>query len=502
MKCTIQSKSEKLQPCNVILFPVFEDQKVESELKMLGALGLYREKITSIIELEEFKGKKMERVLVYTGDDKCPRIMLVGLGKEKEYSVKKFRECLGTAYVQAQNKKWKQVSVVLTGALRKKEGLTELASLVVRIAKISTYAYDEHKSDVDARVTHLESVELLGQFSTAEKKNLEKGIAHGDSLAEGVNFARQLGNTPPSHMNPEYLGKEALALARKNPSLKVSVLSEKEIAKLGMGCLLGVGQGSKHESKFIIIEYWGAGKKQKPSVIVGKGITFDSGGLSLKPGAYMVDMKYDMLGAAAVFGAIKAAADLKLKKNIIALVPSAENMPSGTAFRPDDILTAMNGKTVEIKNTDAEGRLVLADALVYAKKYEPLEVIDLATLTGACMAALGTERSGIFSPVDRLSDEVTRAGESVGEGLWRLPLGEEYSEAVKSEVADIKNLGGVGGDPYGGASTAAAFLQFFTDYPWAHIDLASAILMSKSKPWLRPGADGFGVETLVAYLSR
>lgn len=502
MKYIVQTNIEELRSCNVVLFPVFEDQKIESELKMLGSLGLYREKIMKTIKLEEFKGKKMERLLVYTEHEQCPRIMLVGLGKEKEYSVKKFRECVGAACVQAQNKKWTHLSVVLTTALRKKEALAELASLVVRITKISTYAYDEHKSDVDARVIPLESVEFVGQFTATEKKNLEKGIEHGDRVAEGVNFARQLGNTPPSHMNPEYLGKEALALARKNPLLKVSVLSEKEIAKLGMGCLLGVGQGSKHEPKFIIIEYWGAPKKQKPSVIVGKGITFDSGGLSLKPGAYMMDMKYDMLGAAAVFGAIKAVADLKLKKNVIALVPSAENMPSGTAFRPDDILTAMNGKTVEIKNTDAEGRLVLADALVYAKKYEPLEVIDLATLTGACMAALGTERSGIFSPVDKLSDEVVQAGESVGEGLWRLPLGEEYSEAMKSEVADIKNLGGVGGDPYGGASTAAAFLQFFTEYPWAHIDLASAILMSKSKPWLRPGANGFGVETLVAYLSK
>ncbi len=502
MKYIVQTNIEELTSCNVVLFPVFEDQKIESELKTLGSLGHYREKIMNTIKLEEFKGKKMERLLVYTEHEQCPRIMLVGLGKEKEYSVKKFRECVGAACVQAQNKKWTHLSVVLTAALRKKEALTELASLVVRITKISTYAYDEHKSDVDARVIPLESVEFVGKFTATEKKNLEKGIEHGDHVAEGVNFARQLGNTPPSHMNPEYLGREALALARKNPSLKVSVLSEKEIAKLGMGCLLGVGQGSKHEPKFIIIEYWGAPKKQKPSVIVGKGITFDSGGLSLKPGAYMMDMKYDMLGAAAVFGAIKAVADLKLKKNVIALVPSAENMPSGTAFRPDDILTAMNGKTVEIKNTDAEGRLVLADALVYAKKYEPLEVIDLATLTGACMAALGTERSGIFSPIDKLSDEVVQAGESVGEGLWRLPLGEEYSEAMKSEVADIKNLGGVGGDPYGGASTAAAFLQFFTEYPWAHIDLASAILMSKSKPWLRPGANGFGVETLVAYLSK
>ncbi len=501
MKYTVHTSIEELKPCNVVLFPVFEDQKVEAELKNFGILDEVRKKIVGAVELEEFTGKKLEKLVLHTEEKNHPRIMLVGLGKDKEYSVKKLRECVGAAFVIAQNKKWKKVSLVLTNALKKKETIEGLGSLLVRAAEISTYAYDEHKTDVEARSVPIEEVQFVGLVNASEKKAFEKGIVYGKILAEGVNFARHLGNTPPSTMTPTYLADAAVEMAKKS-KIKATILGKAEIKKLKMGCLLGVAQGSEHEPKFIIVEYWGAAKTQKPTVLVGKGITFDSGGLSLKPANWMSEMKYDMLGGAAVLGAIKAAADLKLKKNIVALIPAAENMPSGTAFRPDDILVAMNGKTVEILNTDAEGRLILADALVYAKKYEPLEVIDLATLTGACMGALGSERSGIFTPDDSMCEKLVAAGDGVGELLWRLPLGEEYSEAMKSEIADIKNLGGVGNPAFGGASTAAAFLQFFVDYKWAHIDLASAIFMGKAKPWLRPGANGFGVETLVAYLSR
>lgn len=501
MKYTIQTKIEHLQSCDVVFFPVFEDQKVEAELKAFKMLDTQRKKIVDTIELEEFKGKKMEKLVLHTDDIKHPRIMLVGLGKEKEYSVKKFRECVGAAFVHSQQKKWKHVSLVITSVIKKKETSELLASLLVRAAEISTYAYDEHKSDKESRTAVLEDVQFVGTLTPGEKKAFEKGVASGTIIARGVNFARHLGNTPPSTMTPAYLANAAVEMAQDS-KIKSRVLGKAEIKKLGMGCLLGVAQGSEHEPKFIIVEYWGAAKTQKPTVLVGKGITFDSGGLSLKPGNWMMEMKYDMLGGAAVLGAIKVAAELKLKKNIVGLVPAAENMPSGTAFRPDDILTAMNGKTVEIINTDAEGRLILADALCYAKQYEPAEVIDLATLTGACMGALGSERSGIFTSDDKFSENLIDAGAEVGELLWRLPLGEEYTEANKSEIADIKNLSGVGNPAFGGASTAAAFLEFFVDYKWAHIDLASAIFMGKAKAWLHPGANGFGVETLVAYLSR
>lgn len=270
--------------------------------------------------------------------------------------------------------------------------------------------------------------------------------------------------------------------------------------KLGMGCLLAVASGSQEEPKFIIVEYLAGKKNAAPTVLVGKGITFDSGGLSLKPGDFMIDMKYDMLGGATVLGVLCAAAALKLKKNIIGLIPTCENMPSGSAYRPDDILTAMNGKTVLVENTDAEGRLILADALCYASKYKPKEVIDFATLTGACMVALGNERSGLFTQSEEIAEGLDESARHVGEQLWRLPLGEEYSEAVKAEVADLKNTGGVGHPRFAGASTAAAFLEYFTDYPWAHIDLASSYWGPKGKSYIRGGANGFGVQMMVEYL--
>lgn len=214
----------------------------------------------------------------------------------------------------------------------------------------------------------------------------------------------------------------------------------------------------------------------------------------------MNDMKFDMLGAATVLGIIKAASGLNLSVNLVGLIPACENMPSGSSYRPDDILTAYNGKTVEIIHTDAEGRLILADALAFASKYKPKEVIDFATLTGACLVALGNERSGLFGNDEKIIAKLEQSAGAVGEQLWHLPLGEEYSEAMKSEVADIKNLGGAGGAGFGGASTAAAFLQFFTDYPWAHIDLSSSYYGGKGKSWIRGGANGFGVETIVEYL--
>ncbi len=502
MKFTTRLHTEKLDPCDLMILPLFEGQKWETEIKNLDVVHDAKDAIAQALTLGDFGGKKQEKLVLHTGNAEHPRAMLLGLGKEKDYSVRRLRECVGAALVAAQGKKWKRISLVVTTGLRKKEELEMLGSLLVRSAEISTYAYDEHKTDPEAKTVALETIQWVIPIEKKEKKVFEKGLVHGTVIAAGVNFTRHLGNTPPTIMTPEYLGHAALELSKQNKGLTVKVLGKKEIEKLKMGCLLGVGQGSIHEPKFIIAEYWGGKKSEKPTVLVGKGITFDSGGLSIKPGNWMTEMKFDMLGAAAVLGAIKVAADLKLKKNIVALVPTAENMPSGSAFRPDDVLTAMNGKTVEIVNTDAEGRLILADALCYATQYNPLEVIDLATLTGACMGALGTERSGVFTTDETVCKNLIKSGEVTGEQLWRLPLGEEYTEANKSEIADIKNMSGVGSPAFGGASTAAAFLQFFTDYTWAHIDLASAIFMSKSKPYLHPGANGFGVETLVEYLSR
>lgn len=483
---------------NCLIVPLFEEKGMDSYIKSLDKE--FGGVISDVLKSKDFEGKKLQTSLIYTKDKGISRILLIGLGKEKDLNVKKYKEVVGAAVMTCQNKKMDKLGFFVQPGLIKKYSAKKVGLDLSVASEVAAYAYDEHKTDKDAKVTKLKNIEFVGEFNVATKRGLEKGLEEGILVSSGVNFARHLGNTPPTIMTPEYLASEVQKNFKSIPKLNVKVLNKQEITKLGMGCLLAVARGSEHEPKFIIAEYWGADRKRKPTVLVGKGITFDSGGLSLKPGQFMTDMKFDMLGAASVIGAIKVAAELKLKKNIIALVPAAENMPSGTAFRPDDILKAMNGKTILVENTDAEGRLVLADGLSYASKYKPKEVIDLATLTGACMAALGLERSGLFTPEEKMNEKLSYVSNSVGEQLWRMPLGEEYSEAMKSEIADIKNMGGVGGERYGTASTAAAFLQVFTDYPWAHIDLASAIYGSKGKPWIRAGANGFGVQTLVEYL--
>jgi len=502
-KYTINKENKKT---DCLIIPIFEDTGLDTFSKNLDKdLAKF---VAKVFANKDFEGKKKQSSFFYTDSEKYERVLLVGLGKEKDLSIKNYKEIIGSAFLNSQNKKFKKLNLVVPNSLLKKFEVKRLIQETVVAIEIATYAYDEFKTKKDDKVVRLEETNFLGDFEKNVNKILQKGIDDGSTIASGVNFARHLGNIPPTIMTPSYLAKEALQLAKENKNIKTKVLSEVEIEKLGMGCLLAVGRGSKHETKFIIVEYWGTDRDKKPSVLVGKGITFDSGGLSLKPGDYMMDMKFDMLGAASVLGTIKVLSDLKVKKNIVALIPAAENMPGGDSYRPDDILMAMNGSTVEIKNTDAEGRLILADALCYADKYKPKEVIDLATLTGACMSALGLEKSGLFTPEDKIAEKMLSLGENIGENLWRLPLGEEYSEAMKSEVADIKNTGGVGGERYGTASTAGAFLQFFTqdketgeaNYPWVHIDLASAIYGSKGKAHIRAGANGFGVQVLVEYL--
>lgn len=478
-----------------LIVPVWEDKGLETAGKKLDEKfdGLF----SSVIKSKDFVGQKRQMSMLYTKDKATPRVLLVGLGKQKALDVKLWKRLIGSAVIAVQSKKMKKIGFVMYPSLVKKFGPKQFGTQVATSVETANYAFDDYK-EKKAKVIRLTDVELIGSFDATQKRNIQKGIDEGVKIAEGVNFLRMLGNTPPSEMTPERIAKEAVEMAKKEKGLKVTVLSQPEIEKLGMGCFLGVASGSQHEPKFIILEYWGAGnKKQKPTVLVGKGITFDSGGLSLKPGDYMCDMKFDMLGAATVISTMKVVASLGLKKNIIGLTPTCENMPGGEAYRPDDILTAMNGKTVEVKNTDAEGRLILSDALCYAKKYEPALVIDFATLTGACMVAVGTERNGIFSNDKKIADKLYDAGQATGEEHWPLPLGDEYHEWMKSNVADISNISS---NRYGGASTAAAFLEFFTDYPWAHFDLAGSYHKGKGKPWIRHGANGVCVQTMVEFL--
>lgn len=487
-----------------LVVPFFENGKKEKMIEDLDKT--LNGKIEMVLLQEDFTGKKGQSVFLFSEIGLFKRVLLIGLGKEKEITLRRFKQTIGGAVMTCQNHKYQNLAVYLPEGVSKKMEIKNIVEQAVVASAVASYSYDNHKTDKDSKIVEVKKIEFV---LPVENKVLSKLNVVGEEalkIASGINLARHLGNIPPTVMTPKLLAEEATKVAQENKQIKVKVLSEPELKKLKMNLLLAVGRGSEEETKFIILEYKGGKANDRPIVLIGKGITFDSGGLSLKPGDSMVDMKFDMLGAASVIGAIKAVADLKIKKNVIGLIPAAENMPSGHAYRPDDIISAMNGKTVEIKNTDAEGRLILADALCYAHKYNPKEVIDLATLTGACMAALGLERSGIFSNEEKMVKKIEEASTRTGELVWRLPLGEEYSEAMKSEVADIKNIGGVGGERYGTASTAAAFLQFFTTnkdgeaYSWLHIDLASAIYGNKGKPWIRVGANGFGVETLVEYL--
>ena len=351
---------------------------------------------------------------------------------------------------------------------------------------LAAYRFDEYRSQ--PRPQPLAKLRIV-EFDATKLKEARRGVRRGRALAEATCLARDLVNHPGDEVTPAYLARTARRLA-KTHDLRCRVFSAKGLAQLGMGALLAVGQGSANKPRFIVLEH--GPHKGEPLVFVGKGITFDSGGLSLKTVEGIRTMKTDMSGAAAVLGAMQAVAALGLKRRVVGLIAAAENMPSSTAFRPDDVLRTLAGKTIEIVSTDAEGRLVLADALAYATRYEPAAVVDLATLTGACVTALGHHASGLFANDDDLASRLLAAGEQTGERLWRLPLWPEYRDQIDSDIADMKNSGG----RPAGASTAAALLAEFAPYSWAHLDIAGTAWCEKAQPYVPRGGVGIGVRLL------
>jgi len=329
----------------------------------------------------------------------------------------------------------------------------------------SAYRFDSLKSKSRSQRKTLKRI-ILG--SLRESKGVGSALERGIAIGEGINFARDLGNLPPNICTPGYLAEQARALGKMH-KLKVTVLERKDMEKLGMGSLLSVSDGSRQPPKLITLEYYGGAKKQKPVVLVGKGVTFDTGGISLKPSAEMDEMKYDMSGAGSVLGTMSAVAAMKLPLNVVGVIPATENMPGGKATRPGDIVTSMSGQTIEILNTDAEGRLILCDALTYAARFEPAAIIDIATLTGACVIALGHVASGLFANDDRLAEEITVAGQTAWDRVWHMPVWEDYQDQLKSNFADMANIGG----RPGGSITAACFLaRYARKFKWAHLDIA------------------------------
>jgi leucyl aminopeptidase len=391
---------------------------------------------------------------------KAARLAVVAAG---DGSVKALRKAVQAGVTMLKGGGTAQLAVALVGA----EPTAAHAEALVAAVQEATYVYRLTKPSA-APAAKLNAVSLV--CAKAEAAALAAGLKRGEAISAGVTLARELANRPGNHCTPTHLADEAKALGKAH-GLKVEVLDRKQLEKLGMGSFLAVAQGSEQPPKFIVARWNGGAKGDAPVVLVGKGITFDTGGISIKPAGEMDEMKFDMGGAASVIGTLRAVAGMKAKVNLIGIIPSCENMPDGRAVKPGDVVTSMSGQTIEILNTDAEGRLILCDALTYAERFKPAAVVDIATLTGACVIALGHHRSGLFSSDDGLAAELLAAGETALDPAWRMPLDEEYDEALKSNFADMGNVGGRAG----GAITAAKFLQRFTGkLRWAHLDIAGS----------------------------
>ena len=419
------------------------------------------------------------------------RVLLIGCGDVGSHTVssaKKMAETLAKSLINSRAKDALIWTDGLTGKVRHADVLLEQIGLQLTLAHYQ-YEHTLNQRKKPARVLKRVAVSPGNLCSLAEAK---RSVRIGSATGQGANLTRELVNLPGNICTPKYLSGQARQLARMHTKLSVSILDERKMASLGMHSLLSVGNGSDQPSQLIVMTYQGASAKTRPYCLVGKGITFDTGGISLKPGGKMDEMKFDMGGAGSVFGALHAAAEMALPINIVGVIAAAENMPSGRATKPGDVVTSMSGKTIEVLNTDAEGRLVLCDALTYAARFSPIEVIDIATLTGAIIVALGHEATGIFSNDDHLANSLISAGERSHDRGWRFPIWDEYHRQLDSPFADIANIGAGGA----GSITAACFLaQFAEDYKWAHLDIAGTAFRSAPK-----GATGRPVPLLVAYL--
>jgi leucyl aminopeptidase len=448
--------------------------------------------ISRLISQGEIKGKLSEVTVIHTLRRIEPeRVVVVGLGKEQQFNLDRIRGAMAEACRSLRKLGAEQIATIVYGAGVGGIAPEKTAQAIVEGSILGLYTFNKHKTK-EPELREIEEL-LIVERDETKIHNLEQGVHKGKVLAEATCLARDLINQPANYMTPSDMVTAAQEVAAAW-GLELEVLEQDEMEQLGMGALLGVAQGSRQPAKFIILSYRGAPSTKSTLGFIGKGVTFDSGGISIKPSERMGDMKGDMAGGATVIAALRAIAELKPKLNVTALIPATENLPSGTALKPGDVLKAMNGKTIEIVSTDAEGRLILADALCYAKKLGLSPLVDVATLTGACHIALGDICSGAFTNNQKFIDKVTKAGEESGERIWQMPMYEEYKEQNKSEVADIKNSGG----RYGGAITAAQFLaEFAEDTPWGHLDIAGTSMAEKERNYLVKGATGVAVRTLV-----
>ncbi|MDE2234727.1 MAG: leucyl aminopeptidase [Gammaproteobacteria bacterium] len=477
-------------PAVCLVAGIFEDGKLSQPAHALDSAA--RGYLSNLLKQGAIQGRSGQALMLYQVPGmRAAQLLLVGLGKEPDFKLQAYRKAVLRASRALNEYGVKDAASTLSLLPVPGTDAYQRVRHAVECVHEANYRFDQCKGKKHNHKPTLQKLALL--VGTHKDQGAgERGLRDGNAIAAGVALAKDLGNLPPNVCTPSYLANEARKLA-KGGKLKVTVLEEAQMKKLGMGALLAVARGSRQPPKLIIMEYRNGPKNAKPQVLVGKGITFDSGGISIKPSAAMDEMKFDMCGAASVFGAMKAVLQLGLKINLVGVVPSAENLPGGNAVKPADIVETLSGQTVEILNTDAEGRLILCDALTYAQRFKPAAIVDIATLTGACVIALGNVVSGLLGNDETLVKELWNAGEQAADRAWQLPLYDDYQDALKSNFADFANVGG----REGGAITAACYLSRFTkDMRWAHLDIAgTAWKTGKEK-----GGTGRPVPLLVQYL--
>jgi leucyl aminopeptidase len=491
MQSSVKSGSPEKQRGACIVVGMHEPRHLSAAAKALdtasdGALG-------AIVRRGDHGGKTGETLMLHHLPGlACERVLLVGLGKKGEFHDAAYRKaCAAAAGALDKSGASEAISYLTDSPLKGRDAYWKVSQAVMASAS-ACYRFDETKSKKEPPKRPLKKL-TLALSERSEMPEGERGMRDGQAIANGMALARRLGNLPGNICTPTFLAEQARELGKGHRKLKVDVLEEKDMEKLGMGALLSVARGSRQPAKLIVMNYRGAAKGEKPVVLVGKGVTFDSGGISLKPGAAMDEMKFDMCGAAGVMGTMQACCELELPLNLVAIVPATENLPDGLASKPGDVVTSMSGQTIEVLNTDAEGRLILCDALSYAARFEPALIVDVATLTGACVVALGQHASGLLGNHEPLIHALLKAGQSSGDRAWQMPLWEEYQEQLKSNFADMANIGG----PQAGTITAACFLSRFTrDQHWAHLDIAGVAW----KQGEQKGATGRPVPLLTRFL--
>ncbi|WP_416771944.1 leucyl aminopeptidase [Pseudomonas sp. RHF3.3-3] len=490
MELVVKSVSPETLKTATLVVAVGEGRKFGPVAQKLDELA--GGAIAAILKRGDLAGKVGQSLLLQSLPNlKADRVLLVGVGKDAELGDRPFRKIVSSILGTLKGLGGSDAVLALDEVVVKGRDSYGKTRLLAESLLDGEYSFDAYKSQ-KAEPRALKKITLV--TIKAALAEVERAVTHAKAIASGMAFTRDLGNAPPNVCHPSYLAEQAKSLGKAHKGLKVEIFDEKKIKEMGMGSFYAVGQGSDQPPRLIVMQYHGGKKSEKPFALVGKGITFDTGGISLKPGAGMDEMKFDMGGAASVFGTLKAVLELKLPINLVCILACAENMPSGGATRPGDIVTTLSGQTVEILNTDAEGRLVLCDALTYSERFKPQAVIDIATLTGACIVALGSHTSGLLGNNDELIEQLLSAGRQADDRAWQLPLFDEYQEQLDSPFADIANIGG----PKAGTITAACFLSRFTkNLNWAHLDIAGTAWISGGKD---KGATGRPVPLLTQYL--